>query len=57
MRALRQMSIRCLISGHLQKLGKKIDIRRAEVRQWKNGVGKKIENKLRNTLEEIDSVI
>jgi len=51
------MPIPCLISGHLQKLGKNMDMRKAEVKQWKNRVGRRIEKKLRNTLDKIGSVI
>ena len=54
---LRQMSIPCLISGHLQKLGKKMDMRKAEVEQWRYTVGGRIEKMLRNTLQKISSVV
>ena len=54
---LRQMSIPCLISGYLQKLGKKMDMRKATVETWKNGVGEIIEKKLRKTLDRIGSVL
>ena len=55
--ALRQMSIPCLVSGHIQKLGKKMDIRKATVENWKNGVGERIEKKLRSTLDRIGCVM
>ena len=40
---LRQMLISYLISRHLQKLRKKMDMRKAKVEQSKNGVGERIE--------------
>ena len=54
---LRQMSILYLIIGQLQKLGKKIDMRKGQVKQWKNGVRERIEKKLKNTLCKIGSVL
>ena len=54
---LRQMSIPCLISGHLQKLGKKMDMRKAIVDKWMDGVGERIEKKLRKTLDRIGSIL
>jgi len=51
------MSIPCVISGHLQKLGKKMDTRKVVVENWKNGVGERIEKKLQRTLEKIESVV
>jgi len=54
---LRQMSIPSLITGHLQKLGKKMDMRKATVDKWKNGVGERIEKKLSKTLDRIRSIL
>ena len=54
---LRQMSISSLISGHLQKLGSKMDNRKFGVEKWKNGVGERIEKKLKKTYEKMGSVM
>lgn len=51
------MSIPCLISGHLQKLGKKVDMRKAAVEKWKNVVGERKEKKLQRTIQKIGSII
>ena len=54
---LRQMSIPYLVSGHIQKLGKKMDIRKGTVEKWKHGVGERIEKNLTSTLERIGFVV
>ncbi|KAJ8430529.1 hypothetical protein Cgig2_012928 [Carnegiea gigantea] len=45
-----------VVSGHIQKLGLKVDKRKAELQKWKNGVGDRVEKKLRKTLANIGSV-
>ena len=45
-----------LVSGHLQKLGLKVDKRKTELQKGKNGVGGRIEMKLRKTLANIGCV-
>ena len=55
--ALRQMSIPSLMSGHLQKLGCKMDNRKVGVAKWKNGVGERMEKKLKKTCEKMGSVV
>ncbi|KAJ8426213.1 hypothetical protein Cgig2_028303 [Carnegiea gigantea] len=40
-------------SSKARKLGKKMDMRKAAVENWKNGVGERIEKKLQRTLEKI----
>ena len=54
---LRQVSIPSLISGHLQKLGCKMDNQNFAVDTWKNGVGERIEKKLKKTYDKIGSVV
>ena len=54
---LRQMSIPSLISGHLQKLGCKMDRRKHDVEKWKNGVGERVEKALKKIYAKIGSVI
>lgn len=54
--SLRRMSILWLVSGHIQKLGLKVDKRKTELKKWKNGVGDRIEKKLRKTLGNIGFV-
>jgi len=55
--SLRRMSIPWLVSGHIQKLGLKVDKRKMELEKLKNGVGDRIEKKLRKTLANIGSVV
>ena len=51
MRKLGPMSILWLVTGHIKKLGKKWDKRKAEMEKWGNGVDMSIEKKLRKELE------
>ncbi|KAJ8434229.1 hypothetical protein Cgig2_005908 [Carnegiea gigantea] len=41
---------------HIQKLSLKVDKRKTELEKWENGVGDRIEKKLRKTLANIGSV-
>ncbi|KAJ8431694.1 hypothetical protein Cgig2_006550 [Carnegiea gigantea] len=43
--------------GHTQNPGLKVDKRKTELKKWKNGVGDRIEKKLRKTLGNIESVL
>ena len=54
--SLQCMSIPWLVSGHIQKLDLKVDKQKMELEKWKNGVGDKIEKKLRKTLGNIGFV-
>jgi len=54
--SLQRMSIPWLVSGHIQKVGLKVDKRKTELEKWKNGVGDRIEMKLRKTLGNIGFV-
>ena len=56
MRSLRSMPIPWLIVGHIQKIGLKYEKRKKEMQLWKDGVGSKIEHKLRETLGLVGSV-
>ena len=57
MLSLRCMPIPWLVIGHIQKIGLKYEKRKKEIQLWKNGVGLKIEGKLRKTLGLLGSVI
>jgi len=57
MRKLQRMSIPWLVLGHLQKVGMKWDNRKAELQKWGNGVGNRIEKKLKKELVYAESVI
>jgi len=46
-----------LVLGHLQKVGLKLDKRKAEIQKWANNVGDRIEKKLSKELANADSVI
>ena len=50
------MSIPWLVSGHIQKLGLKVDKWKMELQKWNNGIGNGIEMKLRKTLANIGSI-
>ena len=56
MRSLRCMSISCLVSRHIHKLGLKVDKRKMEVRKWRNNVDDKIQKMLRRKHANIASV-
>jgi len=57
MRKSRVMSIPWLVLGHLQKVGLKLDKRKAEIQKWANNVGDRIEKKLSKELANADSLI
>ena len=57
MRSLRSMPIPWLVMGHTQKVGLKFEKRKKEMQQWKNGVGARINRKLRETLPLAGSAI
>ena len=46
-----------LVLGHLQKVEMKWDKRNAELQKWANGVGNRIEKKLKKELLYAESVI
>ena len=48
---LRLMPVPWLVSGHLEKLDKKMDKHTTEI-LWKNGMGKRIEQKLADTYKK-----
>ena len=50
------MPVPWLVSGHLEKLGKKMDKHKQEVVQWKNGVGDRIEQKLVDTYQKMGCI-
>ncbi|KAJ8431233.1 hypothetical protein Cgig2_020778 [Carnegiea gigantea] len=45
-----------VIEEHMKKLGLKVNKRKTELEKWKNDVGDRIENKLRETLGNIGSI-
>ncbi|KAJ8423550.1 hypothetical protein Cgig2_007081 [Carnegiea gigantea] len=47
---------RCCVSGHLEKLGKKMDKHKQETMKWKNGMGERIEQKLANTYPKMGCI-
>jgi len=51
------MPIPWLVIGHIQKIGLKFEKRKKEMQLWKNGVGSKIKQKLRDTLGLVRTVI
>jgi len=51
------MPIPWLVIRHLQKMGLKFYKRKKEMQQWKNGVGTKIEGKLREALRLVGTVM
>jgi len=53
---LRKMSIPLLLTRHLHKLGTKIDINKVEVLSWNNGVGGRLEKKLKQTFGRVGSI-
>jgi len=38
-----------LVSGHLEKLGKKLDKHKQDIEKWKKGVGERIKQKIAST--------
>jgi len=54
---LRCMPIPWLVIGHIQKIGQKFEKRKKEMQLLKNGVGSKIEGKLRETLGLVGSAM
>ena len=55
--SLQHMSTLWHVSGHIQKLGLKVDKRKTELQKWKNGIGERIEMKLKKTLANIGSIV
>ena len=51
------MTIASLISGYLQKLGRKMDKRKYGVDKWKTGVGERVEKTLKKIYGKIGSII
>ena len=56
------LSLRCMpipwpVIRHIRKIGQKYEKRKQEMQLWKNGVGSKIEGKLRKTLGQVGSVM
>jgi len=47
------MLVPWLVSGHIEKLGKKMDKHKIKMLNWKNGVGEKIEQKLAGTYKKM----
>jgi len=47
------MPVSWLLSGHLEKLGKKINKHKQEMMKWKNRVGERIEQKLADTYQKM----
>ena len=56
MRRLCPMPVPLLVSGHLDKLGKKMDKHKQETMKWKNGVGERIEQKLADTYQKMGCI-
>ena len=50
------MPVPWLVSGHLEKLGKKMDQHKTEMLKWKNGVGERIEQKLADTYKKMGCI-
>ena len=50
------MPVPWLVSGHLEKLRKKINKHKQDILKWKNGVGKRIEQKLANTYKKMGCI-
>jgi len=49
MRRLRPMPLPTLVSGHLEKLGKKFGKHKEDIDNWVNGVSERIEQKIADT--------
>ncbi|KAJ8429908.1 hypothetical protein Cgig2_025338 [Carnegiea gigantea] len=45
-----------LVSGHLEKLGKKMDKHKTETLKWKNGMGERIEQKLADAYKKMGRI-
>ena len=45
-----------LVSGHLEKPGKKMDQYKMEMLKWKNGLGERIEQKLADTYKKMGCI-
>jgi len=50
------MLVSCLVSGHLEKLGKKFGKHKEEIEEWVNGVGERIEQKITDTYKQMGCV-
>jgi len=50
------MPVPWLVSGHLEKLRKKIDKHKWGMIKWKNGVGERIEQKLADTYQKMGCI-
>jgi len=51
------MPVHWLVSGHLEKLDKKMDKHKTGTLKWKNRVGKRIEQKLADTYKKISCIV
>jgi len=52
MQCLCPMPVPWLVSGHLEKLSKKMDKHKTDILKWKNGMGERIEQKLADTYKK-----
>ena len=56
MRRLHPLPVPWLVSGHLEKLGKKMDKHKIEILKWKNGVRERIEQKLADIYKKMGCI-
>ena len=56
MRCLRSLPVPRLVSGHLEKLGKKFGKHKESIDKWVNGVGERIEQKIADTYKQMGCV-
>ena len=56
MRRLRPMPVPWLVTGHLEKLGKKFRKHNEDIDKWVNGVGERIEQKITDTYKKMGRV-
>jgi len=56
MRRLRPMPVPWLVSGHLEKLGKKFGKHKENIEKWTNGVGERIEQRIADAYKQIGCV-
>jgi len=56
MQRLHSMPMLWLVSGHLEKLGKKMDKQKQDILKWKKGEGERIEQKLAYTYQKMGCI-